>query len=54
MPAQAPRLIYKVILPLWLDPLGRIHLVDAVNGDILGWRQGMKIDGHNHAKGVSK
>lgn len=54
LPGATPRLVYRVMVPLWLDPLGRIHLVDAVNGEILGWRPGMKIDGHSHGKGVSQ
>ena len=52
MPGETPRLVYRVMLPLWLDPLGRIHLVDAVKGDVIGWRPGMKIDGHYQGKGV--
>ena len=54
LPCATPRLVYRVMVPLWLDPLGRIHLVDAVNGELLGWRPGMKIDGHKLGKGVSR
>ncbi len=50
MPGLSPRLVYRVMLPLWLDILGRVHLVDAVTGDFIGWRQAMKVDGHQHGK----
>ncbi len=52
IPGRTPRPVYKVTLPLYLDMLGRIHLVDAVTGAPMGWRPGMIVDGHHHGKGV--
>lgn len=54
MPGAPPRPVYRVVLPLWVDMLGRIHLVDAVTGEVIGWRQGMKVDGHQHNQAVSR
>ncbi len=51
---EAPTLVYRVMLPLWLDPMGRIHLVNAVSGEVIGWRPGMKVDGHMHGKEVGQ
>lgn len=40
LPNQA-RLVYRVVLPLSLDPAGRLHFVDAHDGRYLGWRAGV-------------
>jgi len=36
------RLVYRVLLPLPLDPRGRWHLVDATTGVYIGWRRGLR------------
>jgi Zn-dependent metalloprotease len=38
------RLVYRVVLPLGVDPRGRLHLVDAVSGAYIGWRRGVIAD----------
>ena len=45
----APRLVYKVMLPLSLNPHGRWYLVDAGTGKVVGWRPGAIIERRPHA-----
>jgi hypothetical protein len=40
-----PRLVYKVMLPLSLNPRGRWQLVDARSGAYIGWRPGGFVHG---------
>ncbi len=49
-----PHLAYAVLLPFSVDPRGRRHLVDAVDGAYLGWRRGVLVDGHARGKGVRR
>jgi len=41
----AARLVYRVTLPLTVDPRGRFHLIDAATGRYLGWRRGVLMEG---------
>lgn len=52
LPGGTDRLVYKVMLPLSVNPAGRWHLVDAVTGEHLGYRRGIIMDGHQWRKGV--
>jgi Zn-dependent metalloprotease len=49
----SPRLAYKVSLP-GQDPQGRLHLVDALTGEYLGWRRGVLMDVHGLPKEVRR
>ena len=52
LPGGTDRLVYKVMLPLGLNPTGRWHLVDAASGKHVGYRRGIIMDGHRSKKGV--
>jgi len=52
LPGGTDRLVYKVMLPLGINPAGRWHLVDAITGKHLGYRRGIIMDGHRWTKGV--
>lgn len=52
IPGGTCRLVYKVMLPLGINPMGRWHLVDAISGKHLGYRRGIIMDGHHWRKGV--
>lgn len=54
LPGGRARLVYKVMLPLSVNPAGRWFLVDAHSGTFVGWRQGLLMDGQRPASGVRR
>ena len=54
LPGNPARLAYALVLPLGIDPSGRIHLVNATDGRTIGWRRGVLLDGKHSGTGVTR